>query len=194
MRNRENTEKTILTAVNTLFAKNGFSGLGINAIAREAGISKVLIYRYFGSFEQLLELWAYKNSYWADQKDVVAGSSDLKETVAAIFKGFSSGLRSNPVRREVLRWLLTDDSDTARKVRERIEARGLALTRGFVGATPSLGDFDAEALTALILGGISYLVLMSDRADVYNGVPLDSKMGWDRLDRILERILDLLPV
>ena len=48
-KNRENTEKKIIDAAYAIIEKDGFESLGINAVAKEAQVSKVLIYRYFNS-------------------------------------------------------------------------------------------------------------------------------------------------
>jgi AcrR family transcriptional regulator len=54
MKNRACTEQRLIDAVKCIVRKEGFNGLGVNKVAREAGVSKCLIYRYFGSFEHLL--------------------------------------------------------------------------------------------------------------------------------------------
>ena len=41
----------ILAAVGTMIVRDGLSAIGVNALAREAGCDKVLIYRYFGDLE-----------------------------------------------------------------------------------------------------------------------------------------------
>ena len=45
-RDKEETKARILAAVGKLLAASGFRQLGINAIAREAQVDKVLIYQY----------------------------------------------------------------------------------------------------------------------------------------------------
>src|SRR5271165_6207833 len=57
-RDREETRKKILAAMSQLLARKGSRGLGINAIAREAGVDKVLIYRYFGGLPDLYRAFA----------------------------------------------------------------------------------------------------------------------------------------
>ena len=54
MKNREQTEEKILEAVGSIIENQGFEKVGINAIATEAGVSKMLIYRYFGGVEELI--------------------------------------------------------------------------------------------------------------------------------------------
>lgn len=181
MRNREQTEQRILAAVTELVIGGGFPAVGINTVSRQAGVSKVLVYRYFGSFDQLLETWALKNCYWTEPNRKVPEGEGLKETAAALLAGLADDLRHNPVRREVLRWLLVDASVTAERIRVRLEERGVALTRDFLSRSGLPEGGHAEVLSSLLIGGISYLALMSDRASVYNGVPLDSDSGWERI-------------
>ena len=49
------TEQHLTDAVGKIIREEGFKGLGINRIAKEAGCDKVLIYRYFGSMDGLIE-------------------------------------------------------------------------------------------------------------------------------------------
>src|SRR5215468_12191569 len=72
-RDREQTRKKILAAMGTLLARRGSSGLGINAIAREARIDKVLIYRYFGGLDQLYRAFALEGNIFPSLDEVTEG-------------------------------------------------------------------------------------------------------------------------
>ena len=63
-RNRGETEKRILEAVGRIVESDGFEKVGINAVANEAGVSKMLIYRYFSSIDGLLAAYIKQNDYW----------------------------------------------------------------------------------------------------------------------------------
>ena len=78
MKNREQTEEKILEAVGSIIENQGFEKVGINAIAMEAGVSKMLIYRYFGGVEELIAQYLIQKDYWAN-------------TDAAIIKSGSCG-------------------------------------------------------------------------------------------------------
>ena len=54
LRNRKATEQRLLSAIQELIEESGFEKLGINAVASKAGVSKMLIYRYFGSLDGLV--------------------------------------------------------------------------------------------------------------------------------------------
>lgn len=57
------TRKKILQAAAHLFVKNGFAGISISQIAKEAEINQSLIYHYFDSKE---DLWKSVKNYYVD--------------------------------------------------------------------------------------------------------------------------------
>lgn len=65
MRNRAKTEEKFLKAVAQIVHDQGWDGLGVNKVARQAKSSKILIYRYFGSFSQLLTRYQKDEKFWS---------------------------------------------------------------------------------------------------------------------------------
>lgn len=201
MKDRKSTEEQILAALDRLILDKGFKSLGVNAIAKEASVSKVLIYRYFESFEGLLETWAMNNSYWTG--DVVQLSDDLIEhpkdmkpskSAKAVLGGYSESLRKDPIKREILRWFLAEKTEVGTKVMAGLEENGLKTTRNFKKILKTDSGLDIDALLTLFSAGISYLSLLSDRADCFNGVDLTNDEGWERLEgtvvEVIKRLLD----
>ncbi len=192
MKDRSKTEEEILSAVDTVICREGFTSLGVNAVAREAGVSKVLIYRYFDDFDGLIRRWAEKNNYWTEKNSQIDGDADSKELVKSIFAEYGRSLRKDAARREMLRWLLARDTDTGRRIMERTEESGLELSRLFTSRSSAEKSCDTEALFALLTAGISYLSLMEDRAGVFNGIDIRSAEGWERINRMISAIIDEL--
>lgn len=56
---REERKASIMLSALGLFAKNGFHGTTISSIAREAGISKGLLYNYFDNKDDLIKAIIY---------------------------------------------------------------------------------------------------------------------------------------
>ena len=73
-RSREQTRQRILQAVSSLLLEQGFPSIGINAVARKAGCDKVLIYRYFGGLDGLLEEFAGQNDLWWQVEEIITES------------------------------------------------------------------------------------------------------------------------
>ena len=63
MKDRELTQQKILQAVDNIIANDGFERLGVNAIAQKAGVSKMLIYRYFGGLDDLIAQYLLSKDY-----------------------------------------------------------------------------------------------------------------------------------
>ena len=64
MSRREKTERQILLALEEQIRETGMGGVGINAIAKRAGVSKELIYRYFDGMPGLMLAWMREQDFW----------------------------------------------------------------------------------------------------------------------------------
>src|SRR5262249_27082715 len=73
-RARARTEEEILAAVGRLLESSGFDELGMNAVAREAGVDKVLVYRYFGKLPDLLRAFAERGGHWPTDAELVGAA------------------------------------------------------------------------------------------------------------------------
>lgn len=193
------TREKLLEAVGRIIRESGFAGVGINSVAREAGVSKVLIYRYFGGLEELVKEWVLGNNYWyLDTGEVrrrigelaPGGPAGLRSYLGELLAGQIDRLRSVPEAREMIRWYLCGESSAAGEVMERVERRGIEITGAFLSVLE--GKADAGAMVALLISGIYYLALVSDRTCVFNGVPLDSDEGWGRISGAVDMVLETL--
>jgi AcrR family transcriptional regulator len=194
-RDSEATQARILGAVGRLLARRGFLGLGVNAVAREARVDKVLIYRYFGGLAKLLEAFADRADFWPTVQEIVGASEDATSrwTAAdwgvAALTGLLRGLRARPTTQEVLRWELAASNDLTERLAEVRERRGLDLLRRVPLDPGAPAPEDASAVAALLSAGIIYLVLRSKTAPVWLGVPLDTEEGWGRIERAVESMV-----
>lgn len=193
-KDRADTEAKLLKAVGRVLAQQGFERIGVNAIAKEAGVDKVLLYRYFGGLEGLLHAYAQSSDFWPME----AGgdeAADVREEAKRLLLGHLRALRARPLTQEIMRWelqtrnALTDD---LARHREEIGRQMLASVHRKVAAP--VAELDVEAIGALLHAGLSYLVLRGKTADVYMNVELGSAKGDRRLERAVSQILmRLLP-
>lgn len=75
LRNVEEKKKRFKQAVGKILVCKGFNGLDINKISLEAWISKNLLYRYFGSYKNLIEQYGTEIDFWVN----LPISGDLSE-------------------------------------------------------------------------------------------------------------------
>jgi AcrR family transcriptional regulator len=183
-RNRDATRERILAAVGTLLAREGFSSLGVNAVAREAGVDKVLIYRYFGGIEALLDAWG---------REALAGPSpaaaperapgDAAGRAAAALLGFARAAREHPQALEVMRWELVEDNALTRRLAELREAAGFADLDRLGVDDARAREVDLPAVAAILSAGLLHLALRARTAPRWLGIPLRTRQGWARLER-----------
>ena len=83
-RNAAATREAILTSARRAFARAGYDGAGVREIAAGAGVTAMLVNRYFGSKEQLFaEVLAATSATPTILTRENLGSSNLSETIAA---------------------------------------------------------------------------------------------------------------
>lgn len=187
------TRALILEAVTRLLVREGFSALGVNAVAREAGVDKVLIYRYFGGMDQLLETWGNDPNFWPTRDEVFGSSQEPNPArlAAGLMKRHVQALRKRPQTLEVLAW-----ETAARHPLTGILARIRESRSDEVMAALPSGTFpeevDLPALAAIIGAGLQHLLLRSRTVDIFNGVPIGSPEGWKRLEATVDLLCDRL--
>ena len=126
-RDRSATEKRLLNTVGEIIAEDGFEKIGINAIASLSGVSKILIYRYFGSVEGLMAAYIRQHDFWINCPLEIPDREQLPAFLKEIFHREIERLRDNPILKKLYRWELSCQNDTIVKLRKQREETGLNL-------------------------------------------------------------------
>lgn len=183
-RDRARTEEAILAAARDLLAEKGFSGWGVNAIARAAGCDKQLIYRYYGGLDGLAEALGTEI---ARETETALAAVPIPEItsygglVAALIDAQVDVLSSNRVMQRIIAWELSEPNDLTRAF---AAARSRALMAWFAGIK---GDFappagvDAPAINALLIAAVQQMVMSSASIGEFAGMPLAEPADWARL-------------
>lgn len=196
-RNKEETKRKLTDAVGAIILRDGFSAIGVNAVAREAGVDKVLIYRYFDDLEGLLKSYVLQKDYFSNIAATLSKSAAIEtrgEAVSLakkIFFGQLQDILSNRELQEIILWELNSKNEVSAAMAKEREAQGIALLRR-ISKTTGKTKVDVPAAAALILGGIYFLVLRSRQVDVFNGIHINSKKGWTRIERAVEDLVGLV--
>ena len=190
MKNREQTEEKILEAVGSIIENQGFEKVGINAIAMEAGVSKMLIYRYFGGVEELIAQYLIQKDYWANTDAAIINPEAVGDSIKSMFRRQVEQLRNDITLRRLYRWELFTDNQNIRQLRNRREENGCRLIK-MVSALTGCPDAQVAALASILSASISYLALLEDQCQSYNGICLQTDEGWNQLMQGIEMIIDL---
>ncbi len=185
-RNRKATREKLIKAVGSILSKNGFAGIGINAVAREAGVDKVLIYRYFGGLPQLISAFGCEGNFWPSVEEFAGGDIEkfgqlpLEEKLSQLGINFMKALKKRPITQEIMAWEMIERNELTIEL-ETI--RETTMLRFFEMFFPLSGDdVDLLPVIAIIGAGISYLVTRSRKIKMYSGIDLQSESGIKSLE------------
>jgi AcrR family transcriptional regulator len=193
-RDREATRAKLIQAVGAILAREGFLALGVNAVAREAGVDKVLIYRYFSGLPGLIEAFGREGNFWPTIEELAGGdieayaSLPLREKLRQLTRNFLDGIRSRPLTQEILAWEMVERNELTVELEAIRENRMMRFYEMFF--PPDSSGVDLAAVSAIIGSAISYLVTRSRKIQWYGGVDLQSEEGWQRLVQAVDSIVD----
>lgn len=191
IRSRKATEQELLKAVDEMVGEGGFECLGVNAVAARAGVSKMLIYRYFDSLDGLIAAYIRQYDFWINFDEELPDRAGLGDFIKKLFRSQIAVLRGNYTLRRLYRWELGADNATVRELRDQREARGLCL----VEAISRLSGHplrEVAAIATLLSSGISYLALLEENCGAYNGIPIQLEQGWRQLEEGIDVLVDLV--
>ncbi len=185
-RDREATRDRILQAVGEVLARDGFGKLGVNAIAKQAGVDKVLIYRYFGGLPELLQAWGGSGQFWPHVTDLLGDDPHTflalptAQRYAQFFDHFIDALRARPLTLEIMAAEVVERNELTAILETEREQWGEEAARTIGGAAwqtqPGL-----PGITLLLVGGVQYLLVRSRKIRVFGGIDIQSDEGWNEL-------------
>lgn len=183
-RDRAQTEQRLIAAVGQLLAEQGFQSIGVNAIARTAGVDKVLIYRYFDGLPRLLACYGKSSNFWPSVDEVLGDRITLLQ--------LSAGQRMQFVLERLVSAFCCDNSHAmiasvcgrARKpltstLADIREQWGIDVIQQ---ATSDLKheQRDIAAIANFLVAGVQYLLIRSRNTGHYGGISLQTEQGWAR--------------
>lgn len=195
-RDKEATKQKLIDAVGVIILRDGFTSVGVNAVSKEAGVDKVLIYRYFNDLDGLLKAYITQKDYYSNIAKITSEFEKIETLDDAIslskkiFVGQLKNILANKELQEILLWELNTKNEVTSAIAKEREAQGVAILNG-IGKITGKTKVDIPAAATLILGGIYYLVLRSRQVDVFNGIDLNSQTGWDRIEKSVENLIEL---
>lgn len=192
-RDKAATKQKLVEAAGRVILRDGFGGIGINSIAAEAGVDKVLIYRYFGGLDGLLKTYVAQKDYYSSiNEEPVNGIEGALKYAEDIFTGQLKSILADKELQEILLWELSGKNNIATDLASKREAAGIHILKKIKKILPPHNNIDISAYSALIIGGIYYLALRSRTADVFNGIDLTSNRGWHRIEKAITGMLTLI--
>lgn len=190
MKDRDLTEKKILDAVGNIIIHEGFENIGVNSVAQKAGVSKMLIYRYFGSLDELITKYILQKDYWINITVDPVKSSNLSRSIKQLFRQQIAQLREDTTLKRLYRWELSAKNASTNRLREKREQNGCQLIK-IVSELTHSSEKEVAALATILSASISYLALSEELNPTYNGINLQSEKGWEQIAEGMDLIIDL---
>lgn len=194
IRNKEMTKERLIKAVGKVIAKVGFQDLGVNMIAREAGVDKKLIYRYFGGLQDLVADYGETLDFWPNAEEIIGEDRktvikmEPHELMALFFKRYMRAILSRPYTLEILAWEAIERNELTKALEEVRAKTALEFFELMVQDPPD--DVDLTALVTFMAGAINFLAVRSRIHRTLGGVDLQSEQGWERIERIIDQLME----
>ncbi len=190
-RDRQQSEEKLINAVGELIEEIGFEKLGINQVAKKAGFSKNLIYRYFESLDGLIYAYMKKHDFWVNVLAEQADMSDIKSYLKKLFRRQIIDFRSNIALKRLRRWELSTDKDFVVELRAQREKNGVQFIET-VSQFAKMNKEELGAISALLNAGITYLAMFEDNCQMYNGIDIRSNEGWEQIAKGIDLLIDTM--
>jgi AcrR family transcriptional regulator len=188
-RDRRATEKRLIDTIGTMISESGFEKIGVNAVAARSGVSKILLYRYFGSIEGLMAAYIRQHDFWLNFPRRLPRRNRLPEFVKAMFRAQIAQLRANPTLRRLYRWELSSQNEMTAKLRKQREQAGMRLINR-VSLLTGADKSRVAAFAMLVTASTTYLAMLEEFCPVYNGIRLDEDAGWEQIAQAIDAIVE----
>lgn len=188
-RDREATEKRLIDTIGQMVAEQGFEKIGINAVATQSGVSKILIYRYFGSVEGLLAAYIRKHDFWLNFPLETPTKEELPAFAKMMFKSQIEQLRTNPTLRMLCRWELSCNNEITAKLKEQREKTGCQIVE-MVSKVSGYPQKEMAVMASVVTASIIYLVMLGEFCPVFNGIAINEDSGWEQMLEGIDVMVD----
>ena len=163
-RSRLKTEQRLLEALASILLEQGYPAAGINAIARRAGCDKVLIYRYFGGFDELLLAFAETTPLWWEVDEIITESAadcadvPLHDYLQRLLNRYVEALEARPLALEIMAWEMSEQNNLTNHLARIRGERGMQLVKR-IRAYYRQPNIDIGGILGVFGAAINYLVI-----------------------------------
>ena len=193
-RSRLKTEQRLLEALATILLEQGFPAVGINAIARQAGCDKVLIYRYFGGLDELLLAFAETTPLWWEVDEIITESAAdcahiaLHDYLQKLLGRYVQALEARPLALEIMAWEMSEQNNLTRHLARVRGERGMALVKK-IRVFYQQPNVDIGGVLGVFGAAVNYLVIRTrNQSQQYK------TEEWWRLQQTIAKLLQAYAV
>lgn len=190
-RDRTQTEQRLLDAVEHIITNNGLDQVGINRVARQAGITKILIYRYFGGLDGLLE--AYYKRYRAARTELNINTNDFHNQSITEVMNMLCEITLREYRKlrddvQMQEFLKADLLGNDLLINPLVNEREGKLRQLIDNVANTIDSKAGRPFSAIVICAMSSLTFMSQQKRSILDIDLSSEEGWVQIEDTMRGI------
>lgn len=192
---KERSMQKLIEAVGVIIRTKGYTGLNALNIGKIAGLNRSLINLYFGSLDNLVEVYVRKKDYWVESAgnagELMAENKtgDTKKILETLLVNQLEYFSREEEMQKIVLWQISQRSKIMFEIAEEREKLGEAF---FDMADPYFEDtgVDLRAVAGLLVGGIYYMVLHAKSNDsLFCQIDVNTEDGINRMKKAISEIL-----
>ena len=189
-RNRAATILRVVNALEQVLVEEGLQSLCVESVAKKAAVSKVLLYRYFGGLDGLLEYYIRMGRLVPQYTPLLleqiqpAQPADLGPIWSGQALYVFQQFRSSRAAREPLKATVNETSPLSNLISSSLDAE---LTR-LVNQLAFVEGGDHQAISAVLVGALSYLTIQAQNNRPVIGLDLRDESDWTRIEEAVKSL------
>jgi len=194
---KEKTKQKLIKAVGSILVKEGFQHIKVNRIEAVSGVSKKLIYRYFGGLEGLIKNYLEQRDFWNIQMQQMSDTTCdtttplKKEEIFSIIEDDFRFFEKSPEMQKIILWGISEKNKTLKAIANNRELFGEPVFKKS-DLTFKDTDIDFRAISGTIVAAIYYMILHGKMlGTTICEIDITKKEGKERYLNAFKKILEL---
>jgi len=194
--NKEKTKKKLISSVGKILVKDGYSAIRINKIESVSGVTKKLIYDYFGGLNGLVKAYLNQVDFWKIEEsklikdDTSPDSPTDPQFMSNLLRNDFEYLMKTPEMQKIILWGISEKNKVIKELtneREKFGERVFNETDKFFSNT----EVDYRATIAIFAAAIYYMVLhIKTNGSTMCGIDMSTSEGAERIFTTMKRMLN----
>ncbi|TSJ40925.1 TetR/AcrR family transcriptional regulator [Mucilaginibacter corticis] len=194
-RNPDDKRSRLVAAVADTLAESGHQGLGMNRIVTKSGVSKPMVYEYFGNLNGLLKAYIGRKDSWLTYFESIRlpenpTTEELKNCFVKLLQDQFRYFHSDKEMQKLVLWQISEYNPLMRATCEAREREGLRLLELADGHFRKSG-VSLKAVMGMLVGGIYYNILHSSAGlGTIAGIDIRNENEYEMVMKTIEQIID----
>lgn len=189
-RTKKDLGNHMVIAATTLIEQKGFEGVTLTAIAQKAKIEPRVFYNRYNDLYDFFSEYVKKYDYWFSEIfENYSGNLFTEEGYKSTITELFQSLGENKGMQQLLRWELSSNNYITQRTAKLREFHTMPLATKFDELFKDT-QLDIEAASALLIGGIYYLVLHKDLT-AFSNIDINTEEGKDRIINAISYVANI---